>query len=47
MPSDKRWPIRDPAGFNGDGRVGVRAVGKITLRFTVADARGLGLRGFV
>jgi hypothetical protein len=25
----------------------VRAVGKITLRFTVADTRGLRLRGFV
>ena len=47
LPSDRRWPIRDPAGFKGDGRVGVRAVGKITLRFTVADTRGLRLRGFV
>jgi hypothetical protein len=45
--SDMRSPIRAPAGFKGEGHVGARAVGKITLRFTVADTRGLRLRGFV
>jgi hypothetical protein len=35
-----RWAIRDLAGFQSDGHVGVRAVGKITRRFTVADTEG-------